>query len=141
MRFLLLFFAIILPVQSTTAAEPVEGYWLTENRKAIIQTRICGAKICGHMVWLDNPLDANGQAKRGAGGAPLCGIQLIGDLKATGNGRWGKGWILDPRSGEKYSAGLRVVSSQKIKVRGYLGLPILGRSQTWTRVADDRGGC
>ena len=132
--------AILWPLVAA-AADPVEGYWLTENRKAIVKTRICGAKICGHIVWMAEPVDPAGRAKLGADGTPLCGIQLIGDLAARGSGRWGSGWVLDPRSGDRYSANLALVSPQKIKLRGYLVLPMLGSSQTWTRVADDRGGC
>lgn len=124
-----------------SAAEPVEGYWLTKNRKVIVRTRICGTKICGHMVWLANPVDADGKAKRGADGKPLCGTQMIGGLKPRGAGRWSGGWVLDPRNGDRYSAKLTLLSPQKIKLRGYLGLPLLGASQIWTRVPDDRGGC
>lgn len=140
MCFLVPVLALLAPL-AATAAEPVEGFWLTENRKAIVKTRICGSKICGDMVWMANPFDAGGKAKLGADGKPLCGTQLIGDLKAKGAGKWSGGWVLDPRSGDRYSASMALVSPEKIKLRGYLGLPILGSSQTWTRVPDDRGGC
>ena len=129
--------AMIMAVPGfATADDGLIGYWLTENRKAIVKTRVCGAKICGDMVWIANPLDAAGKAKLGANGKPLCGTQLIGDI-ALGD----DGWILDPRSGDKYSAAISVMSPDAIKVRGYLGIPLLGSSQVWTRVADDRGGC
>ena len=132
---------LLLAPLASQAAEPIEGYWLTENKRAIIKTRICGDKVCGTMVWIQNPVDAAGKVKLGADGKPLCGTELIGDLKPDGASKWNDGWVLDPRSGERYSANLRLVSPQKIKLRGYLVLPLLGSSQTWTRVPDDRGGC
>ncbi len=118
------------------ADERLIGFWLTENKKAIVRTRVCGTKICGDMVWIANPLDAAGKAKLGADGKPLCGTQLIGDVVPGTDG-----WILDPRSGDKYSAAIKVMSQQAIKVRGYLGIKLFGSSQIWTRVADDRSGC
>ena len=133
--------APFVPQAGQASDEPAFGYWLTENRKAIVQTRTCGEKLCGHMVWMANPLDETGEAKLGADGAPLCGVKLIGGLDAESAGKWNGGWILDPRSGDRYSAEVAVVSENAIEVRGYLGLRFLGSSQTWTRVEDDRGGC
>ena len=43
--------------------------------------------------------------------------------------------------GATYSAEIRAVSASELEVRGYLGVPVLGKSQIWTRVGDDRGGC
>jgi uncharacterized protein (DUF2147 family) len=140
-------FAILIPVLAalwplqTAAVDSVEGFWLTENRKAIVQTRLCGTGVCGHMVWMADPVDAAGKAKLGADGAPLCGAQLIGELKERGDGRWSGGWVMDPRSGDRYRATLAMLSPEKIKLRGYLVMPFLGSSQVWTRVPDDRGGC
>lgn len=137
---LLAIIALLLP-QPGRAEAPVEGYWLTENRQAIVKTRVCGAKICGDMVWVAKPVDEHGQTRVGADGKPLCGRQLIGDLKSNGNGEWDDGWVIDPRSGDRYSASLALVSPGKIELRGYLWLQALGASQVWTRVSDDRGGC
>ena len=132
---------LLLAPLASQGAEPIEGYWLTENNRAIIKTRICGEKVCGTMVWIQNRVNDAGKVKLGADGEPLCGTELIGGLESNGTGKWDGGWVLDPRSGERYSANLRLVSPQKIKLRGYLVLPLLGSSQTWTRVSDDRGGC
>lgn len=137
-------FTCLIPVLAALwplGAAAVEGFWLTENREAIVETRICGTEICGHMVWMEDPVDEAGKARLAVDGTPLCGIQLIGDLKADGAGRWDGGWVLDPRSGDRYSATLAELSPEKIKLRGYLVVPFLGSSQVWTRVADDRGGC
>ena len=134
--------AFILAAAPVHAIEQsVEGYWLTENRKAIVETRVCGANLCGHMVWLADPVDENGAAKLGADGKPLCGTQLIGGLAAAKTGRWTDGWIIDPRSGDRYSVAIAQKSEGEIEVRGYLGFRFLGSSQVWTRVPDDRGGC
>ncbi|MEM0988769.1 MAG: DUF2147 domain-containing protein [Pseudomonadota bacterium] len=135
-------------VASTDGGDPAFGYWLTENGKAIVEFAPCGSKTCGRMVWVANPNDDQGKPKLDVAnldeakrGRPICGLDLVGGLDADGPGAWTDGWIYNPRDGSTYSANIQAISGDKLKVRGYLGLSLLGSSQTWTRVANDRGGC
>ncbi len=126
--------------------DPVHGLWLTENRKAIVQIAPCGAESCGRMVWVANPVDETGRPKRDEKNADaakrdrtICGLELVGGLHR--NGDWAEGWLYNPKDGSTYSAQLRALSPHQLEVRGYLGVALLGKSQVWTRVASDRGGC
>jgi uncharacterized protein (DUF2147 family) len=128
-------------------ADPTFGYWLTENRKAIIQVNACGGKVCGQMVWVKDSTDDTGAPKLDRKNEditkrerPICGIQLFGDLSRTQTG-WEDGWLYNPRDGDTYSVEIAAVGTDELKVHGYLGLPLLGKSQIWTRVDGDRGGC
>ena len=48
---------------------------------------------------------------------------------------WGGGEILDPNNGKTYSARLKPVEGgKKMEMRGYIGAPMFGRTQTWIRV-------
>ena len=129
-------------------SDSAHGYWLTENRKAIVQIAPCGGDTCGRMVWVENPLDQSGQPKRDDRNADaakrartICGLELVGGLVRTDDGTWGDGWLYNPRNGATYSAEIRALSPSELEVRGYLGVSALGKSQVWTRVGDDRGGC
>jgi uncharacterized protein (DUF2147 family) len=129
-------------------SETAHGYWLTENRKAIVQIAPCGGDTCGRMVWVENPLDASGKPKRDDKNADaakrartICGLELVGGLVRTDDGKWSDGWLYNPRNGETYSAEIRPLSPFELEVRGFLGVSLLGKSQVWTRVGDDRGGC
>lgn len=52
-------------------------------------------------------------------------------------GRWNGGEILDPHNGKTYRCTVQISDhNQKMKVRGYIGMPLFGRSQTWERVQD-----
>jgi uncharacterized protein (DUF2147 family) len=65
---------------------------------------------------------------------PIVGMVIISGLKAKEK-QWINGEILDPENGKKYSCNLRTLENGKrLQVRGYVGLPLLGRSQTWERV-------
>lgn len=132
---------LLLPVAGQTSVDPAFGYWLSENKRAIVEIGPCGDQACGHMVWLKNPVGDDGTPKRDAKGNLLCGLQLVRDFRREDAGVWEDGHIYNPRDGKVYSALMRVRTESELEVRGYAGLPILGRSQVWTRALDDRGGC
>lgn len=138
-----------VPFGATADGISPKGYWLTENGKAIVEFSECdGANLCGHIVWTENPRDASGKLKLDVENPdpklrsqPVCGIRLIGAMRPISATRFGDGWVYNPRSGDTYSAEVQVLSVDQLKMRGYLGISLLGSSQTWTRVKDDRGGC
>jgi uncharacterized protein (DUF2147 family) len=64
---------------------------------------------------------------------PMKGLTIIRNLKLNGD-MWEGGDILDPENGKTYHCRIHVEDSgHKLVVRGYLGVPLLGRSQTWIR--------
>ena len=65
---------------------------------------------------------------------PVLGLVFIEGMKQSGLDYEG-GTILDPETGELYKASMSLdPEGSQLTVRGYIGLPIFGRSQTWTRV-------
>ena len=69
-------------------------------------------------------------------GQPKIGMEIIrGARKTEGKDVWEGGKILDPENGKEYSLRLTPVDGgKKLEVRGYIGAPLLGRTQTWVRV-------
>jgi uncharacterized protein (DUF2147 family) len=64
---------------------------------------------------------------------PVIGMTILTGLKKEGDEYTG-GEILDPSSGKIYKSKLSVADGgKKLNLRGYFGLPILGRTQTWLR--------
>ena len=67
----------------------------------------------------------------------IVGMVVLGNLKKKTNSafEWINGEILDPNNGKTYNSQIRLTEKgQKLNVRGYLGLPLFGRTQTWLRV-------
>jgi uncharacterized protein (DUF2147 family) len=65
---------------------------------------------------------------------PITGMDIIQSLTITSNGGE-KGKVLDPGSGRTYSCFIELVSHDKLKLRGYVGIPSIGRTQYWYRVS------
>ncbi|MDC6169418.1 DUF2147 domain-containing protein [Paucibacter sp. XJ19-41] len=65
--------------------------------------------------------------------APVLGLVILSGLTKDGD-EYAGGQILDPDNGKVYRSKLRLMQNgQQLSVRGYIGVPILGRSQTWLR--------
>jgi uncharacterized protein (DUF2147 family) len=68
---------------------------------------------------------------------PVVGLTIIRGVKKNGgeDGLWDGGEILDPNNGKVYRVRLKPADGgKKLEVRGYIGAPLLGRTQTWLRV-------
>jgi uncharacterized protein (DUF2147 family) len=66
-------------------------------------------------------------------GKPILGMEILSGLKRTGDGFSG-GQILDPDDGEIYRAEMKLKDQgAKLDLRAYIGIPLLGRTQTWIR--------
>ena len=64
---------------------------------------------------------------------PIVGMKILWGLTLH-NGEWSAGKIFDPDSGQTYSCTLTLDSSGKrLKVRGFVGFAMLGRTQYWQR--------
>ncbi|KQV88615.1 hypothetical protein ASD15_26390 [Massilia sp. Root351] len=64
---------------------------------------------------------------------PIIGMQLLTGLKKDGDAYTG-GEIVDPEDGKVYKSKMELADGgKKLKVRGYVGVPMFGRSQTWLR--------
>ncbi|MEL7173701.1 MAG: DUF2147 domain-containing protein [Pseudomonadota bacterium] len=143
---LLPFLSLTLPAVANQSG--VLGHWLTENGKAIIEIMPCGERLCGRIAWLRQGHDGGGRPKLdannpdpGARSRPLCGLQLIDSLAHEGGQSFGEGRIYNARNGKTYGLEVSLVDGNTLEVRGYYGISLLGRTQSWQRAESDRGGC
>lgn len=118
------------------------GLWATEGGKSHIKIAPCGINFCGSIVWLAEPLDEDGKIKydvnnpkkelrnRSIIGLPL----LTAFVESSEVNVWEGGDIYNPEDGKTYSCTLTLLDSKTLKVRGYVGLPLFGKTQIWQRV-------
>ncbi len=66
-------------------------------------------------------------------GKKIVGMEVVWGMEKSGN-VWDDGTILDPKTGKTYSCKFELDGKDKLNVRGYMGIALLGRTQTWQRV-------
>lgn len=65
---------------------------------------------------------------------PVIGMTFLWGLKPDGSNEWAGGSVLDPKNGKIYNAKATLTEAgQKLRLRGFIGTPILGRTQIWLR--------
>lgn len=140
------FWGLALPV---FAATPV-GLWYAEGGAAQVEISACGDALCGRIVWLRSPFDETGCDLRDRSNGnislrdrPLLGLEVLQGLKPSdAEGKmWTDGAIYDPSSGKTYTCSLKLEGDDRLHLRGYVGIPLLGRTTTWIRVGTENRQC
>lgn len=110
----------------------------TGEKKAIIQLNEKGGKVSGKIIKVLDKQKAKAVCTKCFGSLknkPVEGLQILTGLKADGNNQWSDGKLVDPESGKVYSGKITLSDNgQSLDLRGYVGTPLFGRSQTWQRI-------
>src|SRR6266852_963238 len=137
---------LVLPARSV-AATPV-GHWYAEGGAAQVAIAPCGTELCGRVVWLSSPLDEDGCDLRDRHNPDptlrsrrVMGLEVLQGLKPRPNGTWVSGSIYDPATGNIYTCHLVLDGDDRLRLRGYVGIPLFGRTTTWTRVGAENRMC
>ena len=142
LRLLTLIALPLLPILAVAPAQAAVGLWATDGGKSHVRIEACGDKLCGHIVWLQEPLDENGVEKtdknnpdEGLRARKIVGLPLLTRfVPGEDANEWIDGKIYNPEDGETYSCTMTLQADGTLKVRGYVGLPIFGKTQIWTPV-------
>jgi Uncharacterized protein conserved in bacteria len=123
-------------------ADDVVGQWYSEKNESLIEIYKTGNKFYGKIIWLKEPLrdgkpkvdDKNPDEK--LRNRPLIGLVILKDFVFDGKDEWSDGQIYDPKSGKTYSCYMELENKDKLKIRGYIGISLIGRTTYWTRKKD-----
>ena len=133
--------ALLLAFAGHALADSAAGVWKTIDDKsgqpkALVQiSESPDGVLTGKVVKLFTHPDEVCSACEGEKqGKPIVGMTILWGLKKDGDDLWDNGKILDPKEGKIYSSKAKLIDGgAKLEVRGYLGVSLLGRSQTWLR--------
>jgi uncharacterized protein (DUF2147 family) len=137
--------AALLLAAAAAGAQPTPiGLWKTiddetRQEKSFVRIVESAGVLAGTIEKLldpgkqDSRCDKCSDARKGQ---KVLGMTLLeGVSKAAGEDHWDGGTILDPNNGKVYKVRLTPKDGGKaLDVRGYIGAPLLGRTQTWIRV-------
>lgn len=129
---------------------PILGKWVSRNGGGHIEMlNNTDGSFSGKMVWLAEPNYPEGDPEAGKPkrdrknpdpakqSAPLLGLTVLKGFSYTGNGNWTHGTVYDPRSGKTYKCKLSMADSgSKLKIRGYIGISLIGKTDVMTRYKD-----
>ena len=124
-------------------SEAVVGTWLSGGtKKGQIQIYKQGGTFFGKLTHIAEPNDpATGKPKTDVKNPdvskqsrPLLNLPLMYNFKYDGGNVWSDGKIYDPESGKEYNCKMTLKNPNTLEVRGYLGISLFGRTQTWTRL-------
>ncbi len=146
----LVFGAALLLTIFTHAQNPdaILGKWWTQEKDSQIEIYPCDEKYCGKIIFLQDPNyspeDSKGMAEkpkvdrgnpdRAKRERPLLGMDMFGDFTYSGKNLWENGFIYDPRDGKTYKCKITMESPDRLKVRGYILITLIGKTNTFTRV-------
>jgi uncharacterized protein (DUF2147 family) len=112
----------------------------TKKEKSLIRISESGGVLTGTLEKLLDPATpADAVCEKCSDerkGQPVLGLTLLRNVKpsAGDKGVWEGGDILDPNNGKVYKVRLKPIDGgARLDVRGYIGTPLLGRTQTWIR--------
>jgi uncharacterized protein (DUF2147 family) len=114
-------------------AATVEGRWLIEDGDAVISIATCGSTLCGFIVGI-GAFSPDGSPPKDNLGRSQCGLEIIHALVQSEPGRW-FGTITNPEDGRTYKTRLSLDDAGRLRLRGYLGIPLFGSTQIWTAYA------
>ena len=134
-------------------ADAVLGKWLTDAKgteMAQVEIYRDGGRYFGRITWLEYP-EFRDDDEQGMGGMvkvdrenrdpalrsrPVQGLVIMKDFKYGGAWKWKGGTIYDPENGKTYRGAIQLTSGGILKMRGYVGIPLFGRTTRWSRVGE-----
>ena len=112
----------------------------TKQEKSLVRIVDAGGVLTGKIEKLLDPAKQESKCDKCSDerkDQPVLGMTIVRNVKHNADNaeRWDGGEILDPNNGKTYKVRLTPVDAgKKLEVRGYVGAPLLGRTQTWVRV-------
>ncbi len=140
---------VVIPFTQLNAqdfkADDILGVWMNEDKDAHVEIYEEGGKYYGKIVWLLNPIDEETNKPKlddknedlSLRDRPVMGLLLLKDFVFDGDDEWEDGQIYDPKNGKTYSCYMEFEDEDDmstLKIRGYIGISLLGRTTYWTAV-------
>ncbi|CAN5186883.1 hypothetical protein BH23BAC1_BH23BAC1_36370 [soil metagenome] len=136
MKSLLFLITILLFSVNNFSIEPDEiiGVYWSPDKNGKIEIYNVGEKYFGKIIWgtksgkdIHNP-DPELRER------DVIGMVILHDFVYDGDDTWKGGTIYDPQTGKTYQSRMNLDDQGNLQVRGYIGIPLIGRTETFTRI-------
>jgi uncharacterized protein (DUF2147 family) len=136
--------SILLPVFLAGGADTVSPVGIWKNDDATFEIFENQGKLSGKIIAMREPRTPDGKDKTdihnpdaGKRERPIIGLVFLSGFTQKSQTRWENGTIYDPKSGNTYSCSMELDGPDKINMRGFIGISLIGRTDVWTRVRKD----
>ncbi len=141
MKFLACFFLLI--ISTSISAQNIFGKWNsfdeeTDQIESVIEVYEKDGKAYAKIVKITDPerqdatcFNCKGKIKD----QPILGMDILTGLKKKTD-EWSGGKILDPKNGKEYKCYIKLLDENTLKLRGYIGISLLGRTAVWKRAME-----
>ena len=120
--------------------DAILGVWANSSNKGHIRIYKTAGKYYGKIIWLKQPNDREGKPKvdrknpnKEERSKKLLGLIMLRDFEYD-NEEWKGGKIYNPEDGKEYKGRLKLKDPKPLAIRGYLGISLIGKTETFTRV-------
>lgn len=131
---------ILITLSFSLNAQTIFGKWHSTNEDtgkvdSVIEVYEKNGKAYAKVVEVMNPdrkgavcTECEGENKN----KPILGLNILTGLEKDGD-EWSGGEILDPRNGKVYKCYIKLVKPNKLKLRGYIGVSLFGKTAYWEK--------
>ena len=138
-----LLFLFFIFFSTLTFSQSILGKWKsideeTKKDESIIEIYQENGRFYGKVIQLLDPKKKDAVCENCKGknkNKPIKGLVIINGLKKDGN-EWSGGKVLDPKNGKEYKCFITLADNNTMKLRGYIGFSLFGRTAYWYRVAE-----
>lgn len=119
----------------------IVGVWFNGEKTSkieIFETK--NGDFAGKIIWLKEPNNEAGNPKTDTKNPeeklrtrPLLNMVILSGMDVDGKTKYKNGKIYDPKSGKTYSAKGELLTNNTLALRGFIGVSLVGRTDTWTR--------
>ena len=138
-----LFTLLIFTISFSINAQTIFGKWHSTNEDtgevdSVIEVYKKEGKAYAKVVEIKNPDRKNAVCDLCKGknkNQPILGLNILTGLEKDDD-EWSGGKILDPRNGKVYKCYIKLEEPNKLKIRGYIGFALIGKTAYWTRAEE-----
>lgn len=131
---------LLLSISLSSNSQSIFGKWNSTNDDtgkvdSVIEIYEKDGKAYAKIIEIKNPERQRAVCDKCSGknkNIPILGLEILTGLEKDNN-EWSGGKILDPRNGKVYKCYIELVEPNKLKIRGYIGFSLLGKTKYWQR--------
>ncbi|MGB2225028.1 MAG: DUF2147 domain-containing protein [Polaribacter sp.] len=131
---------LLITINYTVNSQTIFGKWHsfndeTQEIESVIEVYEKDGKAFAKIIEIKNPDRKTAVCDMCKGSnkdKPILGMEILSGLQMDDD-EWSGGKILDPKNGKEYKCYIKLIEDNKLKIRGYVGFSLLGRTAYWQR--------